>query len=217
MMRFASIALVMTAFLFGQKSGADAADLYDNIGQTVNNESGLNNSSWGALSFRTTATDFVITAVNIPIKNHNSWSSGNIILSLYTATGTGSSPGTKIGADLGSTPIAGYSSSVYQNFSITGLSVTLSPSTNYYLVISSSGVPGNYSVGLNSTGGGLVTGSLGWSDTLNAGSSWGAPSTSHYFIGSVTATVPEPSTCILGAIATGTAAVLIRRRKPRLA
>lgn len=211
------IALILSTFLFCCQGRATAADIYDNIGQSILTDAGLNDASWAALSFKTTDTNYVITAVNVPLKRLNSSTTGSIILSLYTATGAGSAPETKIGSDLGSTPIAGYTQGIYQNFSITGLNVPLSPSTNYYLVISSTGLAGNYGVGVNNTGGGTVTGSLGYSDTLNSGGSWSGPTSGYYFIGSVTATVPEPTTYALGVIASGLMGIVAGRRKARRA
>ena len=151
------------------------------------------------------------------MKNVIGLSVGNVQVSLYTGDGTGSRPNAKIGSDLGTTPVSGFNNSaVYQDYAITGLNVTLSPSTKYYVVISASGIGSGSQdflyLGLHSGAGGVTTGSLGYSESTNSGSSWTAPTDSSYVVGLVTA-VPEPSTYALAAIATGLITALARRRK----
>lgn len=198
-------------------SSVKATDLYNTMGQSVDSTQLLKDSTWTALSFMTSATDFTITGVTIPVKNVIGLTLGNIQVSLYTGDGSNSRPNTKIGSDLGTTPVSGFSNSaVYQDYAITGLNVTLSPSTKYYVVISASGIGSGAQdflyLGLHSGAGGVTTGSLGFSQSLNSGSSWDAPGNSSSVVGLVTA-VPEPSTYALAAIATGLITALARRRK----
>lgn len=196
-----------------------AVDVYNTLNQSVTFDGNLNDTTWTALSFSTTAAEYMISDVTLPIWNQNALNSGSVTLSIYDSAGVGSRPGSKIGSDLGSAAVSGFSSSGYQNYTITGVGRTLLPSTQYYLVVNTAGVSGtgsnNVSIGFQSGTGGITTNSLGYSQSLNAGTSWGAPNTSFTLIGAVAATVPvpEPSTYALAAIASTVMAAIARRRK----
>jgi len=189
---------------------AESADLYDNLSQPVLINGNSSDSILPALSFRTTAVDFVLDSVTIPIRNPNVLTSGTLTFQLYDATGTGNSPGAQAGAALGTVAIAGISSSSYQNVTFTGLNRALSAITNYYVAVQASGLSNTYDVGLTTSTGGTIAGSLGYSVSNNAGSTWSAPSNSFYVIGRVTA-VPEPSAYILSGLGVLAMALAARR------
>lgn len=193
-------------------SAGFAADLYDNIGQPVSVNGNFSDGSWPALSFKTSMAGYILESVTIPVRNPNLLTSGTISFELLDASGPGGAPGAVVGTSLGSVSIAGISSLDYQNVTFSGLKRELSPATNYWITVKGSGLSNVFFVGATTSTGGLLTGSLGYSITGDAGSSWSTPSTSYYVIGQVTA-VPEPSTYALGAIAALAAGWLARRQR----
>jgi hypothetical protein len=60
--------------------------------------------------------------------------------------------------------------------------------------------------------GGLTTGSLGLNVSFDNGATWPVSQSTNYLSLQISATVPEPSTYALSAIATGVMAAVARRR-----
>ncbi len=192
-------------------STAQAADIYNNLSQTVFSTSGPGDSARVGLSFATNATDVVLSSVVIPVQNFMSLTSGTVDMYLFDASGAGALPGTQLAA-LGSAPISSFPSATYQNFTVSGLSINLASTTNYWIVMGGTNLSGgNYNVGLtnNSTGAGPL--SIG--SAVFSGGSWSAQS-SFYVIGSVSAVpVPEPASLAMAAISAGVFLGLAGRRK----
>lgn len=154
-----------------------------------------------AFSFQTTATGYVIDTVKVQLKNNDA-ASGQIDVAIYDASGASGAPGTIVGTAVGTVP-AGTLTSTYQTFTFSSLNRTLAPSTNYWVVISSTGLssaspfdptsPASASVArTNDTFGEVTTGSNG-SSTLYTPLGWSPPSTSYYVIGAVIPASPTPT------------------------
>jgi len=170
-------------------SRAQAGLIYDNLSQTPVTTASASDSGRTGLSFATDATNVVLDSVVIPVWNFMGLTSGSVDMSLFDATGPGAVPGTQLAA-LGSAPISSFPSATYQNFSITGLSINLAPTTNYWIVMGATSIGANYSLGLtnNSTGAGPL--SIGYG-VFSGGGPW-VSSNSWYVIGSVSAVSPAP-------------------------
>lgn len=207
--RFAIVMLWACAVSWSHS--AKSADLYDNLSRPVTINGPFSDVSWPALSFKTTAVDFVLDSVTIPIRNPNVLASGTLTFRLFDANGTLNTPGAQVGASLGSVPIASISSASYQDVTFSGLNRTLSANTNYYVAVQSIGLSNSYFIGATTSTGGTIAGSLGYSATNNSGGTWSAPSNSFYIVGRVTA-VPEPSAYILSGLGVLAMALAARRR-----
>lgn len=162
-----------------------------------------------AFSFQTTATGYVIDTVKVQLKNNDA-ASGQIDVAIYDASGASGAPGTIVGTAVGTVP-AGTLTSTYQTFTFSSLNRTLAPSTNYWVVISSTGLssvspfdpdsPASASVArTNDTFGEVTTGSNGSSTLCTAALNcaapplgWSTPSTSYYVIGAVIPASPTPT------------------------
>ncbi len=196
-----------------------AVDLYNNLAESAMFDDNFATNSSGALSFRTTANEYMIDTVKIPLRlfGQAPATSGNVTVSIYNTTGSNSRPGSSVGTAIGVMPVSSLSYS-FQTITFAGLNRVLSPSTDYYIVISSSSsnLDGFVSAGLTSN----FTGTLGSNGYWNGGNpNWGKVGNgSIYAIGSVSAIAPgpEPSTYALAAISTGVMATVASRRKARL-
>ena len=207
-----SLAIVAGMFSAGS---ARAVDIYNTLSGSSAVTKMINTQNGMGVSFKTTATDYVIDAVTFMFMK-DSATSGNITIAIYDTSGTGGTPGSMIGTPLGTVPVSSLTSTL-ANYTLSSLNRTLSPSTNYYLTATStditSGAPRG-SVTTDTTG--LTTGSVGYTSKSNG--VWTTPASGFYGQASIsTAAVPEPSTYALGAIATGVFALIARRRKARRA
>ena len=203
-----SLAIVAGMFSAGS---ARAVDIYNNLTQTVNQNLSANNAYSSALSFQTTSSASVITDLQASLKLQ-AGNTGNTVFSIYDATGSGGTPGTKI-TDAGSIANNTLTSS-YATYGLSGLNISLNPSANYWLVLTTTTSDFIMWTVTSSTTG--ATGSVGVG-TKAGPSAWQVLS-QYRAIGVVTAVaVPEPSTYALGAIATGVFALIARRRKARRA
>lgn len=190
-----------------------AVDLYNTLAQTQAGVESINNQYQNGLSFKTTASEFTVDTVQIPLKQ-DSATSGNINISIYDATGASGLPGNIVGSSIGTVAVSSLTSS-FQTFTFSSLNRTLSPSTNYYIVVGSSDMsgPGVARGALTSDNtGAITTGSLGYAFK---NSTWTGPFSSYWYIGSVStvASVPEPSTYALAASATCVLGFAARRRR----
>lgn len=194
-----------------------AVDLYNTLAQPSLGVDSISTQYGDGLSFKTTATDYVVDTVKIPLQNDafTPASSGNVTISIYNANGSNSRPGSIIGTPIGTVPVSSLTTSS-QTFTFSSLNRTLSPSTNYYIVINSTDITSGVvrtSITDNNTGA-ITTGSLGYSFYNN---SWGGPTAGYWVKGSIsTVAVPEPTTYALAAIATSVMAAVARRRKARM-
>ena len=217
--RIARRALFLVAVLGLTAAGpARAIDIYNTLAQTSLGVDSISTQYWDGLSFKTTATDYVVDTVKIPLRNDSFTpaSSGNVTISLYDATGASSKPGNIIGTAIGTVPVSSLTTS-FQTFTFSSLNRTLSPSTNYYIVIKSTDITSGVARTdlTNDNTGAITTGSLGYAFYNN---SWGSPNASYWVRGSIsTVAVPEPTTWALAAIATGVLAAVARRRKAQQA
>lgn len=208
-MRFRSSLLSM-ALLLLLLPEVKAVDLYNNLGANVGQSASINNSYLVGLSFQTTAMETVVTDLKASL--NTSATAGSTIFSIYDASGTSGRPGSKI-TDAGTILNSSITSSS-STLTVSGLNISLSPSTNYWLVLSGLTTDFvNWSVTTSTSG---ATGSVGIGTKTGPGS-WNLI-TSYRAIGAVTAvaSVPEPSTYALAAITTGVMAAVARRRRARL-
>jgi len=207
-------------------SSARAVDLYNTLSKPTSTLIGISTYYGAGLSFKTTATEYIIDSVTLKLAN-DSFSPagyGNINISIYNALGGNSTPGSIVGSPIGSVPVSSLTTTL-TDFSFTGLNRLLSPSTNYWITITSTDMPANGSGQYARTAvtdnniGALTAGSLGSTFYDMSGGSWlwSSPVNNYWVHGSVsTVAVPEPSTYALAAIATGVMAAVARRRKARL-
>lgn len=189
-----------------------AVDVYNTLAQPSAGTNSVSTQYGDGLSFKTTATDYVIDSVQIPLMNSNATSSGSVTISIYDANGTSSRPGSIVGSSIGSVAVSSLTNN-FQTFTFSGLNRTLSPSTNYYIVIRSANITsGTVRTDLTTDNtGAITTGSLGDAFYNNG---WTGPFAGFWVRGSVsTVAVPEPSTYVLAAIATGVLGFAARRRK----
>ena len=160
-----------------------------------------------AQAFSTTATGTTISTVTMDVTA--STVSQPFSIKLYS-TGTSGAPGSSLatlysgtGGDIlfGASP-----------FSITGLSLNLAPSTQYYVVFEAAGTfsgQWNYNLETTGTGGGfLVDNSLAQTSVDN----WQGVSTSQPYRMEIVA-VPEPPAVVLSGIGIATAFYAMRRRR----
>jgi hypothetical protein len=188
-----------------------AVDLYNTLAQSLAGVESISIQYGNGLSFKTTATEFTVDTVKIPLMK-DSATSGNINISIYDATGASGLPGNIVGTSIGTVPVSSLTST-FQTFTFSGLNRTLSPSTNYYITVRSTDIASGVARGKvtdNDTGA-ITTGSLGYVFYDNG---WTGPHTGYWLIGSVStvASVPEPGTYALAAIATGVIVTVARRR-----
>jgi len=202
-----SLAIVAGMFSAGS---ARAVDIYNTLAQSSAGTETINTQYGMGVSFKTTATDYVIDAVTFKFMKDTA-TSGNITIAIYDTSGTGGTPGSMIGTPLGTVPVSSLTSTL-ANYTLSSLNRTLSPSTNYYLTATStditSGAPRG-SVTTDTTG--LTTGSVGYA--FKSSGVWTGPFAAYGQASISTAAVPEPSTYALGAIATGVFALIARRRR----
>jgi hypothetical protein len=198
-----------------------AVDLYNTLSNRVDILTQVSTSNGVGLSFKTTPTEYLIDTVTVKLANDelDPAGYGNVTIAIYNASGANSTPGSIVGTPIGSVPVSSLTTTL-TDFSFTGLNRTLSPSTNYWITLTSTDMPPNSS-GYAHTGvirdssGTLTTGSLG-STFKSSGSGW-STFNNFWVQGSVsTVAVPEPSTYALAAIASGVMAAVARRRKARL-
>lgn len=203
----------MLLILLASCPRVQAIDLFNTLAGAPSGSASISSQLKTGLSFRTTASDYLIDTVQIMLRNSAGTpaTSGNVTLSLFDATGTSGTPGSVIGSSIGTVPVSSLTNSL-QIFSFSNLNRTLSPSTNYWITVSSTDITSGQVFGsvTSSTTGTATTGSLGYS--FYSGS-WIGPFGGNWLVGSVSAvTVPEPSPYAFAAIATGIMAVIASRR-----
>lgn len=207
--------LLSTVLVFASISAvqpARAADIYNNLGATQNQTSSINNSFWFGLSFRTTATESLITSLSVDLQLQNaSNTSGNVNFQIFDSTGASGLPGTVV-STAGSIALSSMTTS-RATYTLNSLNIPLSTSTNYWLVLKGTTTDFVSSILTISTNGasGSIGAGVGGTGTWNLHSGYRA-------VGVVSAiAVPEPTTYALAAIAAGVMTFVARRRKARTA
>ena len=146
-----------------------AAVIFDNLSGTSNGTMVVSNTQSIAQAFTTTATDFVLTGVQLRLYNMNG-TTGGYELQLWDATGASGSPGVQTGAALYTGLAQNLTATSGSLLSVTGLNRTLAANTTYYLVVagtnlSSVALPGPAIPGIPAFS---VPGSLAWSTTTTS-------------------------------------------------
>ena len=157
-----------------------------------------------AQAFSTTATGTQISSVTMDATS--STASQPFSVKLYS-TGTAGTPSSSV-----ATLFSGTGGSITSPFVISGLSVNLAPSTQYFVVMEAAGSfagQWNYNLETTGTGGGfLVNNSLAQTSIDN----WQGVSTSQPYRMEIIA-VPEPPALVLAGIAVSAAILGIGRRR----
>jgi surface protein len=157
----------------GYTLSAESAGLFDNLSDGNAGSTGVTNTKWLAQAFSTTATDFVLDGVSLRLWDNSGTTTGNFEIQVWDAAGASGSPGAQVGSAI-YTGLAENLPDASSLLTISGLSVTLGASTNYYLVAK----------GLDLIDG-MYNGSLSWDLTngitsngyasTTSGSSWIGP------------------------------------------
>ncbi len=118
-----------------------AAVIFDNLSASAGlygyGSMVVSNTQSIAQAFHTTATDFILTGVQLRLYNM-SGTTGGYELQLWDATGSSGSPGVQIGAALYNGLAQNLTASpppIGSLLSVTGLNRTLAANTTYYLVV----------------------------------------------------------------------------------
>ncbi len=179
--------------------------LFDNLSDAGSGSTGVTNTQWTAQAFSTTATDFVLDEVSLRLWDVRGTTEGNFEIQVWDAAGDSGSPGAQVGSAI-YTGLAQNLPDASSLLTISGLSVTLGASTNYYLLARGTTLSSGDSLRWDVTSG--ITSNAYASTT--SGASWIGPRGNNFYM-SVTA-VPEPSSGIM--IAAGLAAwAMLRRRR----
>lgn len=128
--RLGRIALLacIAAWLPGVSS---AAVLSDNLANPADFERPFSDTSWVAQEFATTATAFTVNSITVPLSKAVG-ATGTAQLSIFSSVG--GLPGSSLGL-FASTDIATQVTTASTNYTFSGSTVTLAPSTSYYLVL----------------------------------------------------------------------------------
>jgi len=201
MHRSTRLCLLLLALTLPGLAPAALITLSDNLSQTTDGRMSIASDYFSsrAQGFSTTGSAFMLTDVALPLSRADD-AVGDLLVSIFNNSGSGGTPGAKV-ADVATiaASLLGTTSALYN---IPKLSITLTPSTNYFLVL---------------TSGGQASGEVYW-DYTNSTSGTGFPSArnmnylgSFWFSNSMTTpqqmriladdgVVPEPATLALLAI-----------------
>jgi hypothetical protein len=188
----------VTLFALGAlPATSNAAIIYDNINNSDNGFKGVVSNDWAAQRFNSDVTNLKLTDATLRLAGSTA---GNFTLSLYSDAA--SLPGSSLGTLFnGTTSAAGVLIGGDSSVHFGGLSQTMSPNTNYWLVISvAPGDPTSLSWGITldskGSGSGFQTAAA---TSTNQGSTWsfyGAPLRTQI----VAVPVPEPATLLLAVL-----------------
>jgi len=211
----AAVLVVLIGTALCSDARATTVDLANNLTEPVAGYADLWGNFWPAQGFTTTATDTVIGSVRIPIRRDAGVTGGSLQLFIYDATGLEGRPGSSV---TGSSAVGSLSfdavPTTTAEVAFTGLHLSLSPSTSYFVVLKTPDLIGgslrwNYT---DSTGGlGFPSPYAGSSDS---GATWFTPDFTNPQQMQVT-TVPEASTCAMAfaGLACGAYSVGWRRKR----
>lgn len=206
--------LAVALCMLGSIATSHAASLYSTAGSAAG---GFYNTDNGPIGFQflTTAQDFILTSVTP--KFDRAGSSATIELSIYTDGGASGGVTSTVGSlvtTFYTAPITTLSGNDYEDLPVTGLSVSLSPNTSYWLIADLTNNAGDTLYWRQASSGstpasltGLYnarTQSGAYNYNLNGGT--GAMQAE------VTA-VPEPSTVAMALVGGVVAVVTMRRRR----
>lgn len=173
--------------------------IFGNLSETTNVGAIFSSDSWQyAQQFQTTSTGYILESVTVRLENTGSSATGSYSLSVYASATD--NPGSLLGL-VGTGSWANIGSS-YENKTING-SLTLSPNSTYFMVMSVAGTTGLW--GMTSTDPGFVA-----RESANTGTTW---TTSSFFPQMQVTAVPEPSNYAIAMA--GVATLLLRRRRRR--
>ncbi|MBI1213704.1 MAG: hypothetical protein GC190_19770 [Alphaproteobacteria bacterium] len=200
------VAIALASAALATPKVTEAADIFNTTGSSGITFALFTPPLWTASLFHTTATDFKIESFSFQLNNTVGSMSGNLVAKIYT--NSGSKPGSQVGASLGTIDTSTLSTTV----SLTGLNLTLSPSTDYWLVLDNNGVAGNmfYNYTLTPSG---PSSPYAQAQTSDSGVNWGVNS-GIAMIGVITA-VPEPGTVVMGAACVSVLAMAGYRRSKK--
>lgn len=213
MIRSSVFALLSVCFL-SSWSPCSAVDvvLADNLGSGVAGSSKLTASRWQAQAFQTQSNAYILNRIELPLYRTGT-TAGTYEVSIYT--NNSGVPGTLVsGAQLSDQTSNLTTSSAIRSFAI---SWTLNPNTNYFLVLSGTGITAS-DVSWDYTDGTVAAIGFpsGYSRSTNGGVTWSAPSEFPEQMMRITA-VPEPSTYILSLVTVGVFAGVAKRKRRRSA
>ena len=212
LVRIARIGLVLLAALAviaparARAAGAGLAGgtvLYDTLSQAPDYGLILRTSEGAGFSFQTTATDYVVDTVKVILQlpaGAAAATSGNVTVALFDSDASDGSglPGNALGAAIGTIPV-GDLTTIRQTFTFSGLARTLSPSTGYWITLTSTDISTGYAIisATTSPVGGVTTNSLGHAYYDNSEGDmtgvWNGPRTFAWILGSVTASAAGPT------------------------
>ncbi len=217
-----ALALGLTA-----QRGHAATIIFDNLNAPLPNaDVGVLNNQYAAQAFTTTATGFVLTAVELQLYNQNG-TTGGYELQLWDTTGASGRPGAQVGAAL----YTGLAQNLIPGslLSVTGLNRVLAANTKYYLVAAGTSLtdvpdpdpseppqPGYLGWNMTDT---ATSGLSGAYSSSNSGTTWTGPFSYYGYMkieaGSGGASVPDAghTPAALGVILAGLA-TLRRRLRP---
>lgn len=204
-------------------SSAPAADIYNNLTETVDqgvpmNANGAGNWRFNAEAFNTDSLNFNIQSVTLKLAlGAFGTTTGTFDVSIWSNDTTGS-PANRPGSLVANVATGQSASQIaptggFLTFTPASL-IQLNPNQTYWVVLDASNYTGGrqiFSGGTTSSAGSGVTSNMMLQKDVN--NTWSqnfpASGTSHMVM---SVTVPEPSTYALGLIATGLVGALSRRR-----
>jgi hypothetical protein len=201
-----SLAIMVLVFWSGTSNVTALEVLVDNLSQTFNGISSMENTTAAAQSFVTDASGYIVTEVALRAYN-DSGTTGAYEVQIWDNTGASGSPGAQVGSSIYSGEAGDLSTDPSNILLIDNLNVELQPSTTYYLVlkpVSLSPVgdpeaPFPGTLGMRSTSSTSGTGFPASRSYIVTGPSSSSGPFSWNFGVQVTA-VPEPSTWAMGSL-----------------
>jgi len=200
MHRSTRLCLLLLALALPGLTPAAVITLSDNVSQPDGGSQGIGSVYRVAQAFSTTGSAFRITDVALLLERDSS-TSGDFLVSIFDNSGTGGTPGAQV--QVVATVAASLLGTRRALYDIPNLSITLTPSTSYFLLLSGPSITGGYVAwsGTDTTSG---TGfPSAYSYSTDGGASWTANSMSFPMqmrIQAEETAVPEPATLALFAI-----------------
>ncbi|WP_295436213.1 choice-of-anchor R domain-containing protein [uncultured Thiodictyon sp.] len=200
MHRSTRLCLLLLALALPGLTPAAIITLSDNVSQAFAGFRPIASLDLKAQAFSTTDSAFRLTDVALPLAR-DIGTGGNLLVSIFNNSGTGGTPGAKM-ADVATVLASslGTSSALYD---IPNLSITLMPSTSYFLVLSGVGLTGgfvNWSATSSTSGTGFPSARYSSADGGASWSGYNMFTPNQMRIQADAGAVPEPATLALLAI-----------------